>query len=91
MRGSVWLGQNELASQAAAGHVVCAEESDGLLSCRSEPLLLQCPETAVTELSLCHITGMREMLRKFSSKSAWFIQAPVLSRVHISVFQGMQN
>lgn len=22
---------------------------------------------------LCHITGMREMLRKFSSKSAWFV------------------
>ncbi|XP_001489779.3 probable E3 ubiquitin-protein ligase TRIML1 [Equus caballus] len=34
---------------------------------RSEPLLLQCPEAAITELSLCRITGMREMLRKFST------------------------
>ncbi|XP_054421780.1 probable E3 ubiquitin-protein ligase TRIML1 [Pteronotus mesoamericanus] len=34
---------------------------------RSKPLLLQCPETATTELSLCRITGMREMLRKFST------------------------
>ncbi|XP_028382048.1 probable E3 ubiquitin-protein ligase TRIML1 [Phyllostomus discolor] len=34
---------------------------------RSEPLLLQCPETATTELSLCHVTGMREMLKKFST------------------------
>ncbi|XP_054576302.1 probable E3 ubiquitin-protein ligase TRIML1 isoform X2 [Eptesicus fuscus] len=32
---------------------------------RSEPLLLQCPEPTSTELSLCRITGMREMLRKF--------------------------
>ncbi|XP_077000757.1 putative E3 ubiquitin-protein ligase TRIML1 isoform X1 [Tamandua tetradactyla] len=34
---------------------------------RSEPLLLQCPEATTTELSLCHITGMREMLRKFTT------------------------
>ncbi|XP_058380844.1 probable E3 ubiquitin-protein ligase TRIML1 [Diceros bicornis minor] len=34
---------------------------------RSEPLLLQCPEATTTELSLCRITGMREMLRKFST------------------------
>lgn len=40
---------------------------------RSEPLLLQCPEAISTGLTLCHITGMREMLRKFSSKSAWFV------------------
>uniref|UniRef100_G1RLI2 RING-type domain-containing protein n=1 Tax=Nomascus leucogenys TaxID=61853 RepID=G1RLI2_NOMLE len=31
-----------------------------------EPLLLQCPEATTTELSLCRITGMKEMLRKFS-------------------------
>ncbi|XP_008584879.1 PREDICTED: probable E3 ubiquitin-protein ligase TRIML1 [Galeopterus variegatus] len=35
---------------------------------RNEPLLLQCPEATATELSLCHITGMREMLRKFSTE-----------------------
>nr|KAF6428661.1 tripartite motif family like 1 [Rousettus aegyptiacus] len=34
---------------------------------RSEALLLRCPEATTTELSLCHITGMREMLRKFST------------------------
>ncbi|KAG8512561.1 putative E3 ubiquitin-protein ligase TRIML1 [Galemys pyrenaicus] len=34
---------------------------------RSEPLLLQCPEATITRLSLCRITGMREMLRKFST------------------------
>ncbi|XP_016064484.1 PREDICTED: probable E3 ubiquitin-protein ligase TRIML1 [Miniopterus natalensis] len=34
---------------------------------RSEPLLLQCPETTPTELSLCRITGMRKMLKKFST------------------------
>ncbi|XP_007946592.2 probable E3 ubiquitin-protein ligase TRIML1 [Orycteropus afer afer] len=33
----------------------------------SEPLLNQCPEATTTELSLCRITGMREMLRKFST------------------------
>ncbi|XP_004597898.2 probable E3 ubiquitin-protein ligase TRIML1 [Ochotona princeps] len=35
---------------------------------RSESLLLQCPEATTTELSLCRVTGMREMLRKFSSE-----------------------
>ncbi|XP_004682549.1 PREDICTED: probable E3 ubiquitin-protein ligase TRIML1 [Condylura cristata] len=34
---------------------------------RSEALLLQCPEATTTRLSLCRITGMREMLRKFST------------------------
>ncbi|KAM6221020.1 putative E3 ubiquitin-protein ligase TRIML1 [Rhynchocyon petersi] len=34
---------------------------------RSEPLVQHCPEATTTELSLCHITGMREMLRKFST------------------------
>ncbi|XP_006149732.1 probable E3 ubiquitin-protein ligase TRIML1 [Tupaia chinensis] len=42
------------------------EEVRGALE-RSQPLLLQCPEATTTELSLCHITGMREMLRKFST------------------------
>ncbi|XP_048186708.1 probable E3 ubiquitin-protein ligase TRIML1 [Perognathus longimembris pacificus] len=35
---------------------------------RSETLLLQCPEATITELSLCHVTGMRAMLRKFSTE-----------------------
>ncbi|XP_003412481.2 probable E3 ubiquitin-protein ligase TRIML1 [Loxodonta africana] len=34
---------------------------------RSDQLLHQCPEATTTELSLCRITGMREMLRKFST------------------------
>ncbi|XP_066093431.1 probable E3 ubiquitin-protein ligase TRIML1 [Saccopteryx bilineata] len=34
---------------------------------RSDPFLLQCPEATSTELSLCRITGMMEMLRKFST------------------------
>ncbi|XP_007099047.2 probable E3 ubiquitin-protein ligase TRIML1 isoform X2 [Panthera tigris] len=42
------------------------EDVKGTLE-RSEPLLLQCPEAAATELSLCRITGMREMLKKFST------------------------
>lgn len=68
-------GQKGLDSQVGAGHVVCAEETKwpSLPSRRSEPLLLQCPEAISTGLTLCHITGMREMLRKFSSKSAWFV------------------
>ncbi|XP_004470365.2 probable E3 ubiquitin-protein ligase TRIML1 [Dasypus novemcinctus] len=43
-----------------------SEDVRGTLE-RSEPLLLQCPEAVTTELSLCHVTGMREMLRKFST------------------------
>ncbi|XP_020043087.2 probable E3 ubiquitin-protein ligase TRIML1 [Castor canadensis] len=43
------------------------EEVRGALE-RSETLLLQCPEATITELSLCRITGMREMLRKFSTE-----------------------
>ncbi|XP_003792812.1 probable E3 ubiquitin-protein ligase TRIML1 [Otolemur garnettii] len=35
---------------------------------RNEPLLFQCPEATTTELSLCRVTGMREMLRKFSTE-----------------------
>ncbi|XP_036106507.1 probable E3 ubiquitin-protein ligase TRIML1 [Molossus molossus] len=46
--------------------IASSEEVTGALQ-RSEPLLLQCAETAATELSLCRITGMREMLRKFST------------------------
>ncbi|KAJ8777728.1 hypothetical protein J1605_001187 [Eschrichtius robustus] len=42
------------------------EDVRGILE-RSEPLLLQCPEAITTELTLCHITGMRDMLRKFST------------------------
>nr|XP_021503289.1 probable E3 ubiquitin-protein ligase TRIML1 isoform X1 [Meriones unguiculatus] len=42
------------------------EEVRGAMD-RCESLLLQCPETTITELSLCRITGMREMLRKFST------------------------
>ncbi|XP_077629415.1 putative E3 ubiquitin-protein ligase TRIML1 isoform X1 [Crocuta crocuta] len=42
------------------------EDVKGTLE-RSEPLLLQCPEATTTELSLCRITGMREMLKKFST------------------------
>ena len=78
MRVSMLLGQKELDSQVGAGHAVCTEETEwlSLPSCRSEPLLLQCPEAITTELTLCHITGMRDMLRKFSSKSAWFFEPP---------------
>ncbi|XP_006509485.1 probable E3 ubiquitin-protein ligase TRIML1 isoform X4 [Mus musculus] len=42
------------------------EEVKGAMD-RYESLLFQSPETTITELSLCHITGMREMLRKFST------------------------
>ncbi|XP_031195479.1 probable E3 ubiquitin-protein ligase TRIML1 isoform X3 [Mastomys coucha] len=42
------------------------EEVKGAMD-RYESLLFQCPETTITEMSLCHITGMREMLRKFSN------------------------
>ncbi|XP_021075436.1 probable E3 ubiquitin-protein ligase TRIML1 isoform X2 [Mus pahari] len=42
------------------------EEVTGAMD-RYESLLFQCPETTITELSLCRITGMREMLRKFST------------------------
>ncbi|XP_017455858.1 probable E3 ubiquitin-protein ligase TRIML1 isoform X2 [Rattus norvegicus] len=42
------------------------EEVRGAMD-RYESLLFQCPETTITELSLCRITGMREMLRKFST------------------------
>ncbi|EPY76131.1 tripartite motif-containing 11-like protein [Camelus ferus] len=42
------------------------EDVRGILE-RSEPLLLQCPEATTTELTLCRITGMRQMLRKFST------------------------
>ncbi|NIG59743.1 putative E3 ubiquitin-protein ligase TRIML1 [Pontoporia blainvillei] len=42
------------------------EDVRGILE-RSEPLLLQYPEVITTELTLCHITGMTEMLRKFST------------------------
>ncbi|KAI5211229.1 putative E3 Ubiquitin-Protein Ligase Triml1 [Manis pentadactyla] len=34
---------------------------------RGEALLLQCPEATTMELTLCRVTGMREMLRKFST------------------------
>nr|XP_012420533.1 PREDICTED: probable E3 ubiquitin-protein ligase TRIML1 [Odobenus rosmarus divergens] len=42
------------------------EDMKGTLE-RTEPLLLQCPEATTTELTLCRIPGMREMLRKFST------------------------
>ncbi|XP_034376702.1 putative E3 ubiquitin-protein ligase TRIML1 [Arvicanthis niloticus] len=42
------------------------EEVKGAMD-RYESLLFQCPETTITELSLCRITGMREMLKKFST------------------------
>ncbi|XP_041609343.1 probable E3 ubiquitin-protein ligase TRIML1 [Vulpes lagopus] len=42
------------------------EDMKGTLE-RSEPLLLQCPEATTTGLTLCRITGMREMLKKFST------------------------
>ncbi|XP_022354741.1 probable E3 ubiquitin-protein ligase TRIML1 [Enhydra lutris kenyoni] len=42
------------------------EDVKGTLE-RTEPLLLQCPEATTTELTLCRITGMREMLKKFST------------------------
>uniref|UniRef100_A0A8C5USG8 Tripartite motif family like 1 n=2 Tax=Microcebus murinus TaxID=30608 RepID=A0A8C5USG8_MICMU len=43
------------------------EEVRGALE-RNEPLLLQSPEATTTELSLCRVTGMRKMLRKFSTE-----------------------
>uniref|UniRef100_A0A8C6R9Y7 Tripartite motif family-like 1 n=2 Tax=Nannospalax galili TaxID=1026970 RepID=A0A8C6R9Y7_NANGA len=43
------------------------EEVRGAMN-RCESLLLQCPEATITELSLCRVTGMREMLRKFSTE-----------------------
>lgn len=51
---------------------MCHRENEALFSLgRYESLLFQSPEATITELSLCHITGMREMLRKFSSKSVF--------------------
>ncbi|XP_017168292.1 probable E3 ubiquitin-protein ligase TRIML1 isoform X7 [Mus musculus] len=46
--------------------VMLCKEVKGAMD-RYESLLFQSPETTITELSLCHITGMREMLRKFSN------------------------
>nr|XP_002709384.1 probable E3 ubiquitin-protein ligase TRIML1 [Oryctolagus cuniculus] len=61
---SKMIGQIESAFQNST--LESFEEVRGALE-RSETLLLQCPEATTTELSLCRITGMREMLRKFSS------------------------
>ncbi|XP_073758748.1 probable E3 ubiquitin-protein ligase TRIML1 isoform X2 [Callorhinus ursinus] len=46
--------------------VILCKDVKGTLE-RTEPLLLQCPEATTTELTLCRITGMREMLKKFST------------------------
>ncbi|XP_021574403.1 probable E3 ubiquitin-protein ligase TRIML1 [Carlito syrichta] len=62
---SKMIGQIESTWQNSA--VDCFEEVRGALE-RNEPLLLHCPEATTTELSLCRITGMREMLRKFSTE-----------------------
>ncbi|KAG3294650.1 putative E3 ubiquitin-protein ligase TRIML1 [Ictidomys tridecemlineatus] len=62
---SKMIGQIESTCQNSAFESF--EEIRGALE-RSESLLLQCPEATATELSLCHITGMREMLRKFSTE-----------------------
>ncbi|EPQ19327.1 Putative E3 ubiquitin-protein ligase TRIML1 [Myotis brandtii] len=59
---SKMIGQIESMCQNSS--IASLEEMEEALE-RSEPLLLQCPETTSTELSLCRITGMREMLRKF--------------------------
>ncbi|XP_070263472.1 probable E3 ubiquitin-protein ligase TRIML1 [Myotis yumanensis] len=59
---SKMIGQIE--SMCQNSNIASLEEMEEALE-RSEPLLLQCPETTSTELSLCRITGMREMLRKF--------------------------
>ncbi|XP_036314569.1 probable E3 ubiquitin-protein ligase TRIML1 [Pipistrellus kuhlii] len=59
---SKMIGQIESMCQNSS--TASLEEMKAALE-RSEPLLLQCPETTSTELSLCRITGMREMLRKF--------------------------
>uniref|UniRef100_A0A8C3WTI8 Tripartite motif family like 1 n=1 Tax=Catagonus wagneri TaxID=51154 RepID=A0A8C3WTI8_9CETA len=58
------IGQIESTCQDST--VETFEDVRGILE-RSEPLLLQSPEATTTELTLCHITGMREMLRKFST------------------------
>ncbi|XP_017718019.1 PREDICTED: probable E3 ubiquitin-protein ligase TRIML1 isoform X1 [Rhinopithecus bieti] len=62
---SKMIGQMESSSQSSA--LESLEEVREALE-RSEPLLLQCPEATTTELSLCRITGMKEMLRKFSTE-----------------------
>nr|XP_003933866.2 LOW QUALITY PROTEIN: probable E3 ubiquitin-protein ligase TRIML1 [Saimiri boliviensis boliviensis] len=61
---SKMIGQIESKSQSSALETL--EEVRGALE-RSQPLLLQCPEATTTELSLCRITGMKDMLRKFST------------------------
>ncbi|XP_032154487.1 probable E3 ubiquitin-protein ligase TRIML1 [Sapajus apella] len=61
---SKMIGQIESKSQSSALETL--EEARGALE-RSQPLLLQCPEATTTELSLCRITGMKDMLRKFST------------------------
>ncbi|KAL0593685.1 putative E3 ubiquitin-protein ligase TRIML1 [Plecturocebus cupreus] len=61
---SKMIRRMESRSQSSALETL--EEVRGILE-RSQPLLLQCPEAAITELSLCRITGTKEMLRKFST------------------------
>ncbi|KAM5264304.1 putative E3 ubiquitin-protein ligase TRIML1 [Ctenodactylus gundi] len=64
------------------------EEVRGALE-RSESLLLQCPEAITTQLSQCRVTGMREMLRKFSTEitldpataNAYLVLSPDLKSV----------
>uniref|UniRef100_F6Z922 Tripartite motif-containing protein 5 n=2 Tax=Callithrix jacchus TaxID=9483 RepID=F6Z922_CALJA len=58
------IGQIESKRQSSALETL--EEVRGALE-RSQPLLLQCPEATTTELSLCRVTGMKEMLTKFST------------------------
>uniref|UniRef100_A0A2K6BU88 RING-type E3 ubiquitin transferase n=1 Tax=Macaca nemestrina TaxID=9545 RepID=A0A2K6BU88_MACNE len=59
---SKMIGQMESSSQSSA------LESLEVRVTFTRPLLLQCPEATTTELSLCRITGMKEMLRKFSTE-----------------------
>ncbi|XP_005373480.1 PREDICTED: probable E3 ubiquitin-protein ligase TRIML1 isoform X1 [Chinchilla lanigera] len=62
---SKMIGQIESTYQSS--NLDSFEEIRGALE-RSESQLLQCPEATTTQLSQCRITGMREMLRKFSTE-----------------------
>ncbi|XP_021120760.1 probable E3 ubiquitin-protein ligase TRIML1 isoform X2 [Heterocephalus glaber] len=62
---SKMIGQIECTYQSS--NLDSFEEVRGALE-RSESRLLQCAEATTTQLSQCQVTGMREMLRKFSTE-----------------------
>ncbi|XP_021525801.2 probable E3 ubiquitin-protein ligase TRIML1 [Aotus nancymaae] len=82
---SKMIGQIESKSQSSALETL--EEVRGALE-SSQPLLLQCPEATTTELSLCRITGMKEMLRKFSTD---ITRDPATANLYLVLSEGLKS